>query len=240
VGTATDPVTDPAPDPAPEPILPSKPLVAEELFLEVAPPEVGQVIAAREEGIVALSWSPPLGYPEGAPADFVGYRVLRAMPDQADFNQAATPGNNTIAFDQLPEGTVGEVRYQVQAVRRSASGDGYVGSQIGATASASVVIDSPVTAPPAPQRRRNTTRQSSSRSTPAAPTVDDDFESTLDFEDFEPGLEEPVLPESAAGIEIDDDDGPGEGLAIPAATASVLAAWALHLRYLSRRVGDTI
>jgi hypothetical protein len=148
--------------------------------------------------------------------------------------------NHMLAFDPLPAGTVGEVRYQVQAARALVDGSCCLGSDIGPTAMTSVVIDSPVEdRTTTPRRSRTSGRRSSPATRPAAPVVDEGFEETLDFEDFEPGLEDAIPPADSRNLlQVDDDEGPSEGVLVPAATASVLAVWAMHLRYLSRRAGD--
>jgi hypothetical protein len=70
-----------------------------------------------------------------------------------------------------------------------------------------------------------------------APPVSDTYETELPFDDPEPGEDDPVLPDELA---MDDPEPlPGRGLAIPVATGLVLAAWALHLRYLARAARPT-
>jgi len=64
-------------------------------------------------------------------------------------------------------------------------------------------------------------------------TVDDGYSETLPFEDREPGSAEPVLPDDELASVVYEDE-VGRGLAIPIATALVLAVWAFHLRFLAR------
>lgn len=52
-------------------------------------------------------------------------------------------------------------------------------------------------------------------------------------DDREPGEEDPVLPEDALSVG-NREAAPGRGLAIPVATAMVLAVWAFHLRFLAQ------
>jgi hypothetical protein len=64
----------------------------------------------------------------------------------------------------------------------------------------------------------------------APPAIDTGFNEELPFDEAEPGEE--ALADSLA-----DDSGsplPGRGLAVPVAIGLVLAAWALHLRFLAR------
>jgi hypothetical protein len=65
---------------------------------------------------------------------------------------------------------------------------------------------------------------------------DSGFTETLDYSDFEFGSEEAVPPADANDfIRLEDEEAPGSPVARPVAIASVLAMWAFHLRYLSRR-----
>ncbi len=65
-------------------------------------------------------------------------------------------------------------------------------------------------------------------------TIDDGFEEALPYdEDVEPGEQEPVLPDDELAS-VFSDDSAGRGMAIPVATALVLAVWAFHLRFLAR------
>jgi hypothetical protein len=61
-------------------------------------------------------------------------------------------------------------------------------------------------------------------------TVDNGFDESLPYER---GAEDPVIPEDAMAS-ILSDDRPGKGMAIPVATALVLAIWAVHLRLIAR------
>lgn len=62
-------------------------------------------------------------------------------------------------------------------------------------------------------------------------TADPGFEETLPY-DAEAGADDPVLPDEMASTYTEDT--PGRGMAIPVATALVLALWAVHLRLLAR------
>lgn len=64
-------------------------------------------------------------------------------------------------------------------------------------------------------------------------TVDDGFSDRLPYGDVEPGEDDPVLPEDELAS-IFTEGGAGRGMAIPVATALVLAVWAFHLRFLAR------
>ena len=69
---------------------------------------------------------------------------------------------------------------------------------------------------------------------PSPPTtVDGGFGQTLPFDDLEEGDADPVLPDDELASSIFEDEA-GRGLAIPVATALLLAVWAFHLRYLAR------
>lgn len=61
-------------------------------------------------------------------------------------------------------------------------------------------------------------------------TLDTGFNESLPYE---PGAENPVLPKDAMASIVTDGQ-PGRGMAIPVATALVLAIWAIHLRMLAR------
>ena len=64
--------------------------------------------------------------------------------------------------------------------------------------------------------------------------VDGGFDETLPYDVAEPGRPEAVVPADqveAAGPLIGTS---GRGLAIPIATALLLAVWAVHIRYLAR------
>lgn len=70
--------------------------------------------------------------------------------------------------------------------------------------------------------------------TPSPPTtLDTGFSETLPFEEQEAGSQDPVLPDDELASALYEDEA-GRGLAIPVATALVLAVWAFHLRYLAK------
>jgi hypothetical protein len=66
----------------------------------------------------------------------------------------------------------------------------------------------------------------------APPAIDTGFNEDLPFDATELGGEEAL----ADGLSLDDSDSalPGKGLAVPLAIGLVMAAWALHLRFLAR------
>ena len=64
-------------------------------------------------------------------------------------------------------------------------------------------------------------------------TVDDGFSDQLPYDASEPGEDDPVLPDDELAS-IFTDGAAGRGMAIPVATALVLAVWAFHLRFLAR------
>lgn len=66
-------------------------------------------------------------------------------------------------------------------------------------------------------------------------TVDDGFDESLPYE---PGEEDPVLPDDEMAS-IVTGEAAGRGMAIPIATALVLAVWAVHLRVLARAARPT-
>lgn len=74
-------------------------------------------------------------------------------------------------------------------------------------------------------------RPSASLSPPT--TIDGGFSDRLPYEDVEPGEEDPVLPDDELASLFTDGNA-GRGMAIPIATALVLAVWAFHLRFLAR------
>jgi hypothetical protein len=65
-------------------------------------------------------------------------------------------------------------------------------------------------------------------------TVDGGFSEQLPYgQDTEPGEDDPVLPDDEMAS-LFTDGAAGRGMAIPIATALVLAVWAFHLRFLAR------
>lgn len=75
--------------------------------------------------------------------------------------------------------------------------------------------------------------------TPSPPTtVDDGFSEELPFDEREGGEQDPVLPDDQLASAFYEGEA-GRGLAIPVATALVLAVWAFHLRYLARAARPT-
>lgn len=74
-------------------------------------------------------------------------------------------------------------------------------------------------------------RPSSSLSPPT--TVDGGFSDQLPYGEVEPGEDDPVLPDDELAS-LFTDGAAGRGMAIPVATALVLAVWAFHLRFLAR------
>ena len=64
-------------------------------------------------------------------------------------------------------------------------------------------------------------------------TIDGGFAGELPYDDSEPGEEDPVLPDDELAS-LFTDGAAGRGMAIPIATALVLAVWAFHLRFLAR------
>ena len=72
-----------------------------------------------------------------------------------------------------------------------------------------------------------------SSTVPVPTTVDDGFSDRLPYSDSEPGEDDPVLPEDELASLFTEGTA-GRGMAIPVATALVLAVWAFHLRFLAR------
>jgi hypothetical protein len=72
-----------------------------------------------------------------------------------------------------------------------------------------------------------------SSTVPVPTTVDDGFSDRLPYSDTEPGEDDPVLPEDELAS-LFTEGAAGRGMAIPVATALVLAVWAFHLRFLAR------
>ena len=64
-------------------------------------------------------------------------------------------------------------------------------------------------------------------------TEDGGFSEELPYGSSEPGGDEPVLPDDELASAFS-DGAAGRGMAIPVATALVLAVWAFHLRFLAR------
>jgi hypothetical protein len=64
-------------------------------------------------------------------------------------------------------------------------------------------------------------------------TADEGFSEELPYGDQEPGAEDPVLPDDELASAFS-GGAAGRGMAIPVATALVLAVWAFHLRFLAR------
>ena len=74
-------------------------------------------------------------------------------------------------------------------------------------------------------------RPSASMSPPT--TIDGGFSDRLPYDEVEPGEDDPVLPDDELASIFTDGEA-GRGMAIPIATALVLAVWAFHLRFLAR------
>jgi hypothetical protein len=65
------------------------------------------------------------------------------------------------------------------------------------------------------------------------PEIDEGFQEELPYGESEPGDEEAVLPDDEMAS-LFTDGAASRGMAIPVATALVLAVWAFHLRFLAR------
>jgi hypothetical protein len=202
--------------------------------------------------LVTVRWSAPDAYSVSTPPGFLGYRVERAL-GSAPFDTVETTTATSFTDGYTGAAGAGQYRYRVLTLRM-ASDDPEAPASTAILNSApesapvgEIVIEAPPTTTTAttPPPVTSTGGRSGGRSTtgrsggvPQGGTAvsDSGFTETLDYSDFEFGSEEAVPPADASDfIRLEDEEAPGSPVARPVAIASVLAMWAFHLRYLSRR-----
>jgi hypothetical protein len=188
----------------------------------------------------------PTSYTDGEPPAAGGattYRVLtrRAGPDGEVMSSGGSPA--TANVEPSPDGTGATSDGGSGSTGDAATGDPGTGGSGGATSGG---VNGAATSgggrpggrvaaprigitgaflPPLLQPRVPTVAGATT-----ATTIDDGFDETLPYE---AGEEDPVLPDDEMAS-IVTSEVPGRGMAIPIATALVLAVWAFHLRVLAR------
>ncbi|MGH9186318.1 MAG: hypothetical protein ACRD0U_10970 [Acidimicrobiales bacterium] len=220
--------------------------------LAIPPPPVHGLTAALEGRAIALSWSPPDGYADSPPPDFLGYRVRRTIGDGSPETVAggdAPLSETTFTDGGLPD-QGGTVHYQVSAVRRGGDGEPIVSpaaqsrpipvTPVNTTTTGPGAVAPPPTAPN-PPRPRTAPLPPPVQTTQTIGSVDP-LDEEVDFgEEAEPGEDEPVLPddEFATGPVLRDLGGDeptvDRALLVPVAAGLCLLGWSLHLRYLTRQ-----
>lgn len=209
-----------------------------------APRVTGLAVTVGPDRAVTLTWGLPAGWEGGAPPDFAdfdgaGYVVERAVGVGAFESIATTGRDERTHVDTLAPADAATARYRVVATRSDGAGTVVAGDLAGApVAEARFSPDVPaVPAPPPSVPVGRPPGAGTTRNVPAT-TIDEGFEESLPF-DIEPGGPEAEIPEDAAQFLQDDggglDDIAGAGVLVPFSIATLLAAWALHLRYLARR-----
>jgi len=236
------------------------PVLTTVILAAVPPAPVGGVTASPADGrAVKVEWVAPVD----PPADFLGYYIERTSASGAKGIIASPSRSATSYIDYDPPAEGGETTYRVIARRSAPGGELMSSGGDGATVPVDPVPVDPGTptdpddpsdpgdpgspgspsAPPSSQPGGAGVRPpllgNSSGGflpqllTPGPPTtIDTGYAEELPFEP-EQGGEDPVLPDDELASLLYEGE-PGRGLAIPAATALVLALWAFHLRFLAR------
>jgi hypothetical protein len=237
------------------------PVLTTEVDVGVAPAPVLDVRAERAgPREVEVSWARPATM---AP-DFLGFAVFRTSSDGEVTGFDIDDREATLFTDIDPPAQGGPTTYQVVARRAAPAAFGGEVTSSGGEALTPVEVepaseddpdagDGPTTTggsstgsgPGGTSGRPSTVRirppavgTSSGRFPPLRvtgppTTLDTGFEQTLPFDEREEGGDDPVLPDDELASLLYEDEA-GRGLAIPVATALVLAVWAFHLRYLAR------
>lgn len=175
------------------------------------------------------------------------YRVTSARPAPGGMVTSQSSEEAATTFDAAPAdpttdpgagGGSGDGTGGAPGGGSGAGGPGSGGSGAGATGGGSGTGRSTSVAPPRvfsgtflPPLLRPVAQTLPASTTPT--TADDGFDDALPYEQEEAGAEDPVLPDGAMAS-ITTDRAAGRGMAIPLATALVLAVWAFHLRLLAR------
>jgi hypothetical protein len=255
VARTTENAPDPdGPGPLPSPAPPDSAILDRTVQVVVPPPDVTGVEAVEGgDRAVTVSWSPVAPRPE----DHLGYAVERRSADGA-VTEFFAGKDDTSLVDTAPPAAGGEATYSVFALRPGPTATSNVRSE---TPGSKVVDVSPApagtggtgggtggtggtgTGRPGSGAAGTGGRPAGTITVPRvgtpsrnffppllAPPEDAGFDTELPFEDREPGDEEAILPDDLTV----DERLPGRGLAVPVATALVLAVWGLHLRFLAR------
>ena len=208
----------------------------------IPPAQVTGLNATYDPGSknVGLAWNP------NTEKDLLGYRVLRNPPGPAGFE---TVGGLVTGTTFTDPGIDAEHRYQVIAVRAGPDG------RIEGKASAIVTAGPDAPQPTAPQvgppnRRRPATSGTSTRGNRpsvrrrTATTVDTGFSRDLPFDPSQTTTTQvpttSTEPEGQAAVlaEFDDDDDDPRATLVPIAGGLALLMSAVHMRLLSKRVGE--
>lgn len=209
----------------------------------LSPPDVTRAVAAVDSArTVAIAFEPPAEYaPDigGPPPDLAGY-IIEYRLDQGPWKEFIAVGPATFhAAHPLPSGEpAGNYQFMVRGARQTPNTDLSALAEGGPTAITPVVAVGAAPPPPATE----TTRRPSSggRGVPQQgpnTTYDGGFSEEIDYSELlEEGDEEPTLPDDAASFLDFVPESTGSAILVPFAIAECLAVWALHLRYLARRV----
>lgn len=208
----------------------------------VPPAQVTGLNATYEPGpkSVGLTWK------ANTEIDLEGYRILRNPPGPAGFETVAGLVTATTFTDP---GIDAEHRYQVIAVR--AGPDGRIEGKASTIVSAGPESPQP-TAPqvgPPNQRRPATSSRSTGANRPSVrkrtvTTVDTGFSRDLPFDPSQTTTTQlpttSTEPEGQAAVlaEFDDDDDDPRATLVPIAGGLALLMSAVHMRLLSKRVGE--
>lgn len=207
-----------------------------------APDLSGYVVQRKLDGDDAFSDIAPDVTPdqheyvdEALPADGgeVSYRVLSKRPAadgqtmmlSAASSEAATPYKAPVgpaapgSADGAAGGTAGGAAGG-SAGGPSGAGPGVLVPRLGSSSSSFLT---PLLKPTVSVASRPTTTT----------TLDTGFDEDLPYDDAEPGTADAVLPDDEMASVFEDTTA-RRGMAIPVATALVLAVWAFHLRHLAR------
>jgi hypothetical protein len=202
----------------------------------IRPARVSGLAAAYDPATkeVRLTWNPN---PE---PDLLGYRIERSPPGQPTFE--AMPGLVT-ATEFVDPGIEARHRYRVVAVRARPTGapiDGMFSAVVTAGPDTPAPTVPNVASKPAPGRTATGNRPTVRRRT--ATTVDTGFSQNLPFDPSQTTTSLLPSPEpdgrAAVLAEFDDDDDDRRATLVPIAGGLALLMSAVHVRLLSKRVGD--
>ena len=230
-------------DPSPTTNLQAYPVLRlEDVTISLDPPPVSSLeVTANADRSVTVRWQPPAGYATagsngasgsaaaGAPPDFLGYRIQRQL-GSGPFERITDVDTVTLQYiDRSVTQTSGHYTYRVTPYRGGAgSGRTFTAASSSPTKGVDIAAAPPRTTIPGVSIGRPRSG--------ATPTTEGEYIETgptQTYPDREEGDENAVLPED--GNPFIGVDAAGAGVLVPFATALLLAVWAMHLRYLSRR-----
>lgn len=225
--------------PVPRTDLANRPLRFEVI---IPPAQVSGLNATYDEASkeVRLTWDP------NNETDLVGYRVDRNSPGPAGFEKVADLGKGQNTF--VDKGIDAEHRYQVVAVREGPRGP--VAGKPSPVVTVGPDTPEPTVSKVTPTTRGTTATRSGSGNRPSvrkrtATTVDTGFSRDLPFDPSQTTTTQvPTTstdPEGQAAVlaEFDDDDGDDRrATLVPIAGGLALLMSAVHMRLLSKRVGE--